>query len=175
MAGQARQDTDAINRTFGTSPSSKTVWQKRVCGGGLLYKTCFSGPKRGPNSKNVNPLFSCQKGAFSYDPAPYRHKEGLYRSDPELCCSEVGLHIVRSQPSELWSVTSREFSAHLTATSPQNFLWIFGTQSAFVCKYSILRELRFITLLLFPVFSNQIVCFSIWAWHLIFSVVIRMG
>ena len=175
MAGQARQDTDAINRTFGTSPSSKTVWQKRVCGGGLLYKTCFSGPKRGPNSKNVNPIFSCQKGTFSYDPEPYRHEEGLYRSDPELYCSEVGLHIVRSQPSERWSVTSREFSAHLTATSPQNFLGIFGTPSAFVRKYSILRELRFITLLLFPVFSNQIVCFSIWARHLIFSVVIRMG
>ena len=100
MAGQARQDTDAINRTFGTSPSSKTVWQKRVCGGGLLYKTCFSGPKRGPNSKNVNPIFSCQKGAFSCDSAPYRHKEGLYRSDPELYCPEVRLHIVRSQPSE---------------------------------------------------------------------------
>ena len=67
---------------------------------GLLYKTCFSGPKRGPNSKNVNPIFSCQKEAFSYDPAPYRYEEGLYRSDPELCCSEVGLHIAQSQPSE---------------------------------------------------------------------------
>ena len=49
---------------------------------------------------NVNPLFSCQKGAFSYDPAPYRHEEGLYRSDPELYCPEVRLHIARSQPSE---------------------------------------------------------------------------
>ena len=64
MAGQARQDTDAINRTFGTSPSSKTVWQKRVCGGGLLYKTCFSGPKRGPNSNKCQPSFQPSKRGF---------------------------------------------------------------------------------------------------------------
>ena len=100
MAGQARQDTDAINRTFGTSPSSKTVWQKRVCGGAYCIKRVFQVLKEVLIQTNVNPLFSRQKGAFSYDQAPYRHEEELYRSDPELCCSEVGLHIVRSQPSE---------------------------------------------------------------------------
>ena len=128
-----------------------------------------------PNKINVNPLFSCQKGAFSYDPAPYRHEEGLYRSDPELYCPEVNLHIARSQPSERRSVTSRRFSAHLTATSLQNFLGIFGTQPIFIRKYSILRELRFITLSVFPSFDNQIAHFSKWAAHLISSVVIRIG
>ncbi|WP_233552332.1 hypothetical protein, partial [Parabacteroides sp. AF48-14] len=67
---------------------------------GLLYKTCFLISKDTPDKINVNPLFSRQKGAFSYDLAPYCHEEGLYRSDPEHCCSEVGLHIARSQPSE---------------------------------------------------------------------------
>ena len=127
--------------------------------GGLLYKTCFSGWKNIRSRTNVNPLFCRQKEAFPYDLASRFREEGLYCSDPELCCPEVGLHITRSQPSERWSVTSRQFSAHFTATSPQNFLGIFGTQSVFVLKYSILPKLRFITLLLFPVFSNQIARF----------------
>ena len=142
---------------------------------GLLYKMHFSGSKDIRNRTNVNPLFSCQKEAFSYDPAPYRYEEGLYRSDPELYCPEVNLHIARSQPSERRSVTSRRFSAHLTATSLQNFLGIFGTQPIFIRKYSILRELRFITLSVFPSFDNQIAHFSKWAAHLISSVVIRIG
>ena len=65
-----------------------------------MYKTHFTASKDDRKQTNVNPLFSRQKGAFSYDQAPYRHEEGLYRSDPELCCSEVGLHIAQSQPSK---------------------------------------------------------------------------
>ncbi len=77
------------------------ITRKRACDvGGLLYKTHFFGSKDIRNKTNVNQLCSCQKGAFSYDQALYRHEEGLYCSDPELCCLEVGLHIVRSQPSE---------------------------------------------------------------------------
>ena len=45
----------------------------------------------------------------------------------------------------------------------------------FIFKYSILRELRFITLSVFPVFGNQIACFLELARHLISSGVSREG
>ena len=48
-------------------------------------------------------------------------------------------------------------------------------QPVFVREYSILRELRFITLPVFLVFGNQIAHFSEWARHLILSVVSRAG
>ncbi|WP_233547625.1 hypothetical protein, partial [Parabacteroides sp. AF17-28] len=74
--------------------------KREPAAGGLLYKTCFLISKGTLIQTNVKSLFSRQKGAFSYDPEPYRHEEGLYRSNPELYRSEVGLHIARSQPSE---------------------------------------------------------------------------
>ncbi len=68
---------------------------------GAYCKKRFSpGSKDIRNQTNVNPLFRPEEGSCSAFPAPYRDKEGLYRSDPELCCPEVGLHIARSQPSE---------------------------------------------------------------------------
>ena len=57
------------------------------------------------------------------------------------------------------------------ATSLQNILGIFGTLFVFVRKYSILRELSFITLTAFPVFGNQKECLSERAAHLTSSVV----
>ena len=41
----------------------------------------------------------------------------------------------------------------------------------FIFKYSILRELSFITLSAFPSFGNQIVHFLEWAAHLVFPIV----
>ena len=90
--------------------------------GAYCKKRFFPGSKDIRNQTNVNPLFRPEEGSCSAFPAPYHHEEGLCRSDPALCCPEVGLHIARSQSSERWSVTSRQFSAHLTATSHQNFL-----------------------------------------------------
>ena len=46
------------------------------------------------------------------------------------------------------------------ATSLQNILGIFGTQFVFVRKYSILRELSFITFPAFMLSCNQIAHFS---------------
>ncbi|RHO73600.1 hypothetical protein DW083_05395 [Parabacteroides sp. AF48-14] len=57
-----------------SKPFVETKRQKRAYAEGLLYKTCFLVSKDTPNKINVNPLFSCQKGAFSYVPASYRMK-----------------------------------------------------------------------------------------------------
>ena len=55
------------------------------------------------------------------------------------------------------------------------FPWDIWNAVRFIFKYSILRELRFITLSVFPVFANQIARFLEWARHLIFPVVNRKG
>ena len=67
---------------------------------GAYCKKRFSpGSKDIRNQTNVNPLFRPEEWSCSAFPVPYHHEEGLYRSDPALCCPEVGLHIARSQPS----------------------------------------------------------------------------
>ena len=51
------------------------------------------------------------------------------------------------------------------------FPWDIRDAVRFVFKYSILRELRFITLSAFPLFDNQIVRFPEQAAHLVFPIV----
>ena len=55
------------------------------------------------------------------------------------------------------------------------FPWDIWNAVRFVFKYSILRELRFITLSLFLLFANQIAGFSARSQHLILPVVSRGG
>ena len=58
---------------------------------------------------------------------------------------------------------------------PLKFPWDIWNAVRFIFKYSILRELSFITLPLFPVSGNQIAYFSEWAAHLISTAVSRRG
>ncbi|RHO74544.1 hypothetical protein DW083_02150, partial [Parabacteroides sp. AF48-14] len=55
------------------------------------------------------------------------------------------------------------------------FPWDIWNAVRFIFKYSILRELSFITLLPYPVLGYQIAHFLEWARHLILSIVIRPG
>ena len=55
------------------------------------------------------------------------------------------------------------------------FPWDIWNAVRFIFKYSILRELSFITLSVFPVSDNQFARFLEWAAHLILSIVSLTG
>jgi len=63
---------------------------------------------------------------------------------------------------------------HKGKNAPE-FPWDIWNAVRFIFKYSILRELSFITLTVFPVSGNQIARFPERAAHLISSVVSRTG
>ncbi|RHO74840.1 hypothetical protein DW083_01525 [Parabacteroides sp. AF48-14] len=70
---------------------------------------------------------------------------------------------------------ARAMKTVVVATSSRNFPCIFETQSAFVLLQAILRELRFITLPVFPSSGNQKECFSERAAHLNSPIVRQEG
>ena len=66
---------------------------------------------------------------------------------------------------------ARAMRTVVTATRPLKIPWDIWNAVRFVLKYSILRELSFITLSAFPAFGNQIARLSKRAAHLVFLIV----
>ena len=88
---------------------------------------------------------------------------------------------MHSAPREDWDGRNGDLDGHnwkedrFHGKKAPEFPWNIWNALRFIFKYSILRELSFITLTVFPVFGNQIVRFSEWSRHLIPFVVSREG
>ena len=108
----------------------------------------ISQPRKRSESKQMSIYFSAvKKGLFPL------FREFIARKSTFISFSRnfIAMKTVAIQ----MKTVARAIKTVIVATSFRNFFWIFGTPSVFVSKYSILRELRFITLPPFPLSGNQ--------------------